>query len=432
MLSTTSPTRGLSEQPSGTVIFRNWTLTSPTAYAYFSTLRYQGLGKDHSNIVIPLDADDINLIHRSRAWDPSQRIGDFQFGNRMEFADLAYQTVGSMSYPLVPASKYRRQEKCDLLGLPCSTIYHDYDPKIFFRMDPKVLRSIDPAWERCGYEYFVGLDPPIVLNTAERVALPEPTTTTTRTPPPKASFPTTREGMRPGALPSISIPLQTPKDPPIGPPKRPQDNDGGGATRSTIFAVPAATPSNTFIGPNPGDQAQYANNGNNRQQNNQNSVSDSENNQQQQHNQDPQPLIEPTSDPAHNPSSGHSLKTAQEVQNPGLIFTAFGKTFTATPLGHGTFVLDGTTFSSGGNQITRNEVVITAFDSGIIVESSKDGIRTTSDSSESSSLPGADDPGSPGSSSDGKPSHRKGAASVLQIWRTFLCGQLIFLAVLLY
>jgi hypothetical protein len=147
-----------------TIKWNNHTLTSPTVYVFYGTMaNLRNCGSQHTDILIPLNSKDVYVA----PIDHMLKLGMVDWGFRtipMDFKDLAFQTVGTMSYPLVPHSMYTNQLKCAVLGVDCKTIFHDYRPVIVFQIDPAILRSIDPAWAKCGYEFQTAYDPPTALS----------------------------------------------------------------------------------------------------------------------------------------------------------------------------------------------------------------------------------------------------------------------------
>jgi hypothetical protein len=123
----------------------------------------------------------------------------------MDFKDLAYQTVGTLSYPLVPHSVYQRQLKCVERQEDCKTIYQDYEPVIIFRIQPGILSSIDPAWSRCGYELQTAHDPPVVMSAVQDGDDPEPAI------PALPSISTAQPGTAPASIPLETMTSEAPR-----------------------------------------------------------------------------------------------------------------------------------------------------------------------------------------------------------------------------
>jgi hypothetical protein len=149
--------------PSGsgpvTATWGNMTLTSPTIYAFFSTMQHSdGCGILHRNVLVPLEHSDIVSFSQSADLEEGVMKTDFSLFN---WADMAYNTInGNSSYPLIPHSVYRRREECiyrylntqlNSSGGYCDTIYPDYKPTIAFKIANKYLTKIYPAYKYCGY-----------------------------------------------------------------------------------------------------------------------------------------------------------------------------------------------------------------------------------------------------------------------------------------
>jgi hypothetical protein len=164
------------------------TLTSPTVYAFHTSMRMGSCGSEHTDILVPLNPTEVStMLFRSstdlRPW-----------GSVIDYRHLAYKTIGSLSYPMIPQSAYCGDDVNMALD-ECNTIYHDYRPVIVFSIAPEALSSIDPAWKYCENTQFAAYDPPIVLE-GTVVALPTfpaPIFMTQQTPYPVA----TRLGLRP-------------------------------------------------------------------------------------------------------------------------------------------------------------------------------------------------------------------------------------------
>jgi hypothetical protein len=140
---------------SSTVVWGTHTLTSPTVYAHYASVQAEnGCGGSYKDIAIPIE--DLSTFDKEGA-------------TAVDFRHLAYSTVGPMSFPLVPLSSYCGDWRQRLLSNSkddrCKEVYHDYRPKLAFRIAPSVLASIDPAWKYCRNQQFCPLDPPIALNT---------------------------------------------------------------------------------------------------------------------------------------------------------------------------------------------------------------------------------------------------------------------------
>ncbi|KAF2433138.1 hypothetical protein EJ08DRAFT_658407 [Tothia fuscella] len=151
------------------------TVTSPTVYVVFPTMsNIHGCGQVHTDKLVPLDPK--HIMTDSLTWIPGKK---WPVINRstLNFADLAFSTVGDSSYPLVPVSLYRDTDRCRDLNISCETIYHDHQPVISFTIEPSVFKSIDPAWSHCGWEDHVQVDPAGVLHPTVSIAIPTLDTT---------------------------------------------------------------------------------------------------------------------------------------------------------------------------------------------------------------------------------------------------------------
>jgi hypothetical protein len=152
-----------------TILWGSHILTYPTVYASYSTMTHGlGCGGSHTGILVPLDPASIFVINGNPLPDQTSRTAL----SPVNFANFEYSTMGTQSYPLVPYSDYQKQYKCSGRANECSTIYHDYGPEIVFRIDPEVLRGIDPEWKRCGNELHTAYDPPIALQAVGSVVAP--------------------------------------------------------------------------------------------------------------------------------------------------------------------------------------------------------------------------------------------------------------------
>ena len=74
-----------------------------------------GIGALHSNILILLDSDRIYYWFLGTDSVDSKDMKTIGWqAIPFNFKDLGYIKVGSRSFPVVPANKYRHQQKCEL------------------------------------------------------------------------------------------------------------------------------------------------------------------------------------------------------------------------------------------------------------------------------------------------------------------------------
>jgi hypothetical protein len=79
------------------------TLVSPTGYVLFPTMsNFFGCGMAHTDQLVPVNPKHI----LTSSWMSSPDRGLYVASQPLDFAHLAYSTVGDLSYPLVPASVY--------------------------------------------------------------------------------------------------------------------------------------------------------------------------------------------------------------------------------------------------------------------------------------------------------------------------------------
>jgi hypothetical protein len=142
----------IASSPIMTARWREFTLTSPTAYVWFSTMQHDAsCGSVHTNVLVPVIADKVSTLYSN-----SERSIDYR--------DFAYTTIGSLEVPLVPFASYLdAKSDCEYFGDECQTVYHDFQPSIIYEFYPGALSSIDPAWKHCSGQRVVNLDPPIAL-----------------------------------------------------------------------------------------------------------------------------------------------------------------------------------------------------------------------------------------------------------------------------
>jgi hypothetical protein len=150
-----------------TAKWSTFTLTSPTVYAFYTTLKDEnGCGSLHSNVLVPVDPAEVStMVHRGQHYQGP-------FVSRVDWRHFAYKSSGSFSYPLVPRSAYCGDNIRTGGESPCGTIYHDYSPGLDFRIAANVLGRIDPAWRYCNNGQQMAFDPPIALSPTEMLAKP--------------------------------------------------------------------------------------------------------------------------------------------------------------------------------------------------------------------------------------------------------------------
>jgi hypothetical protein len=368
-----------SSLPSGQVVTAKWsefTLTSPTAYAYFKEMTHDnGCGSTHTNILLPIRPEDVSTIVNQNIYDGTSMKNAGLKASKLDYRHLAYSTIGSFSVPLIPHSAYLGDGKCGYLGPQCQTIFQDYQPGILYKFYPGALRSVDPAWSDCENQQFVAWDPPIVLKPSSgdlpKVTLPRfpiplasPTSMFDRIPlhllPLQA---TASVNPRPGAI--IPGPFAMETDPgqylrPSGGSEPARDNKPGVlVSKISLFTVMASAAGGhagliETIAPEgvrgsnqyrPANDAKPAILGSSPQ------------------NSQPQDAF------ADNPSPGNRHPKANALQNEA-VFIHSSKTYTAKQLSPGTFVLDGSTFSAGGSALPIGGAFVSAIGEGVVVQSS--------------------------------------------------------------
>jgi hypothetical protein len=362
----------------GTALWGSFTLTSPTVYAYFSTLRHDlGCGSVHTDIMLPILSMDVSTladeVFAKRSLTSAS--SGYNQASKLDFKRLAFKTIGSLSYPLVPHSAYIHDGKalsCPGLGNECKTIYHDYQPAIFFRVHPEALRSIDPEWKYCSNQQFGAWDPPIALTVATelpKVVLPKMSfffTKTTAIDPLGAEALATQVvenfGPRPGATEVRPYAMQTSAAQQIregwSSNERPNGGPGVIVSKVSLYTVFASS-----VGGGHDSSSKKTVVGNLQGDNQYNSPDNGEPARVGQLNGNPSPLG------ISIPSQG-AISTGRNQKQSEAIFTHSSRTYTAKQLSPGTFVLQGSTFSNGGSPITIHGAVISAFGEGVVVQNS--------------------------------------------------------------
>ena len=158
------PAEDGSASPSRIAVTYGQTLKSPTVYALYQTMsHWEGLGRVHHDIVLPIVSNDIYSWINVSESDPEYKIGVRQYGGLIDFNDFAYKTVSNLSSPLVLAPKYRRQRKCDAL-------LHNFSrlrAVALFQNGSSKVQAVDPEWASRGHEYHQAYDPPILIDAVE-------------------------------------------------------------------------------------------------------------------------------------------------------------------------------------------------------------------------------------------------------------------------
>jgi hypothetical protein len=305
-----------------TVTWSGATFTEPTIYAFYHTMAHnKGLGGVYTNVAIELRPEDINLAY---GWE---RVSyDYPWGwkysiQALDMSDFGYVTAGNYSYPAVLAKSYANQLKCKpgwefygssmaTCGGPSLTIYQDWQPRMVFMMEKSRLAKIDPAWKYCGHGHHGAWDPPVVLSVIQTEAT-------------ATSFPG-ESGLAP-----VTMPMKASPGSALGQTLATATNSRHGP--KTIFTRPTAPPN---------------------------------------WNREPElPQIWNES-PRSSPKWDMESADRPPVDHPEAVFAADDRTFTATQLGLGTFEMQGTIFTVGGSAITVGPLIISALDSGIVVDGS--------------------------------------------------------------
>jgi hypothetical protein len=356
-----------------TAHWKNFTLTSPTAYAYFSTLKHDGkCGSTYTNILLPVLRDDVSTLVMVTTIDAENSdVG------KLDYRHLAYKTIGSHRVPLVPHSAYVGDEKCLYMSDGCKTVYDDYQPGILYRVYPGELRSIDPAWKHCSHQQFAAFDPPIAL-TPMPVELPKVTLpiiaafpTVLMEPLPFHSFPPQTAAdadPKPGATQEGPYAMQTEQAQPmhlVGSPRPvPHTEPGVVVSRVSVFTVLATlgavrgSESHGTLAKNDAHRRSSADSVGQSQHFKGGSLPGGSALEDALPNMIPAPLSPGDSSP-----KAGSKPTGREA-----VFTQSGRTHTAQQLSPGTFVVDGSMISAGGAPITMNGAIVSAIDSGVVVQ----------------------------------------------------------------
>jgi hypothetical protein len=331
-----------------TAIWNGKTLTSPYIYAHFNWMKHaNGCDKNFAtNILFSFHPSD----GLSRVLTAQNRLPETRDGIRhyrkpiattyrsLDLVDIATSTVGNMSFPLIPWLSYYGDNRCDTMKAPCETIFHDYQPLIRLTILPEELKSINPLWEQCGTVPIIVHDPLTALTPMNLDVVPTPTI---------------NGGYSPTAEVGVTLELPTPKI--TIPPSSPfpaelgageiddHGRDGIGtiiqeapsskAVPNIIFDPITVLVSTTLVSvhdSNPGQQPV--------------GHSDVDNGQQQSQLRHIDDLITQTQ--AALMISGHYI--------------------TATQLSQGVFVINDSTFSSGGSPVTINNVEFSALTSGVV------------------------------------------------------------------
>jgi hypothetical protein len=161
-----------------TAMLGSITLTSPTIYAFFTTLQRKPpfgfatedrCGGIHTSVAVPLESD--NIVSWVPAKGPVTNWLEDYSPELFTWEHLEVSTVGgNTTIPLVPYSAYLAQPKCQYVN--CATIFNDYFPSVAFKIPSTILSSIDPAWGGCATQFFRFSDPPIALQPNSHIALP--------------------------------------------------------------------------------------------------------------------------------------------------------------------------------------------------------------------------------------------------------------------
>ncbi|OJD30426.1 transcription factor c6 [Diplodia corticola] len=176
------PTERRSTAVQVTTTVGTFTMTSPTAYLYFSTMYArdsnasdaQTCGHDMSSVWVPVPPGELSSLPHDRLSGQAQSFN---------FAHLAKSTVSGYEIPLVPSSAYWWPNSCsgDSNG-SCApaTIRDDYKPNLLYQTS---LQNLQPNWGSCKPVWqmrgFCGMrDPPVVLKTADHLVRRSLTTTT--------------------------------------------------------------------------------------------------------------------------------------------------------------------------------------------------------------------------------------------------------------
>jgi hypothetical protein len=348
---TTTETRWVSSPISDPIMTANWrelTLTSPTAYVYFSTMRHDArCGSTHTNVLLPVIPEKVSTMY-------SNSLGQDDV-KQMDYRHLAFTTIGSHQVPLVPLSAYLYEKNvCEYLADECQTVYHDYQPSIIYEFYPGALQSIDPAWEHCSGARVVNLDPPIALSPTVmkdnmitihpilNSALPLSTDTS----PPIA---TVDPLPRPRGAYIKPYAIETGSSQPVMPHDlaalRPGVEPGVVVSRISIFTIYASVID--AQGSLDGTMTAGAVHGN--------------------------VLSQPANGAQHlepGMNSGTPIFSVRTQQNVGVIFAQSDKEYTAkqVPSLPGNFIFEGSTLTVGGPAITVGGAVVSAFSSGIVIQ----------------------------------------------------------------
>lgn len=172
----------------------NMTMTSPSAYLYFSTMyaradlgaSAQTCGQDMTSVWVAVPPGELYSLPGQPGYD-----GPTQLAKPFNFANLAKTTVSGVEIPLVPSSAYWWPNSCqdnpyNLINTCAPSTMHDnYRPNVLYRTQ---LQHLQPAWSGCApINQFFGTytmhDPPIPLTTAGAL-LPPATTTAAEDPAP--------------------------------------------------------------------------------------------------------------------------------------------------------------------------------------------------------------------------------------------------------
>jgi hypothetical protein len=362
-----------------TARWKEFTLTSPTAYAYFPTMKHDfGCGAIHTNILLPVRPDDVStLIMRPIASSPG--VFEPMEASKLDYRHLAYTKIGSLSVPLVPHSAYFGDEKCGYLGDECKTVYHDYQPGILYRAYPGALRSIDPAWKACSNQQFAAFDPPIVL-TPMPLELPKVTMPRIAASPTVVVEPLPLHTLlqqnavgndpRPGATQEGPYAAQTDQAAPMrlsGSTKvAPNAEPGVMVSKISVLTVFASLATIQGSGPDGTIAKHDAHHGA--------SAVSAMGSKLPKDGLSPHGSVVGNSfqgdtAPAQSSPEGSSPKKDSKRQQKEAIFTQSGKAHTAHQLVPGTFVVEGSTISAGGAPITIDGAIVSAIDSGLVLQS---------------------------------------------------------------
>jgi hypothetical protein len=340
-----------------TARWRGFTLTSPTAYAFYSTMQHDvGCGSNHAKIMLPVIPEEVSTL-KQRVWSDNTSTYMTVESFKLDYRHLAYTIIDSFSVPLVPHSAYLEDEKCRFLGDECKTIYDDFQPLIVYKIYPGALRSVDPAWKYCSHQQFIAYDPPIVLKPTAMV-LAKPTihpiavaTTDLRHPFPDLPPGIANDGLaRPGIAQVGPYAKQTDPPPPMvsfGSSNTQQADLPGLIVSKISLLTVYASAAEARVGS--GETM---------------ALGDVPSRSQNRHSNGVQTSKQGSSPPDASPDINFQQREA--------IFTRSGQAYTAKQLSGapGRFVLDGSTLSAGGSALTVDGAVVNAFNGGLVIQTS--------------------------------------------------------------